>query len=168
MNKTEALKQIEVFCKETFKQPKNWSLEAQKLGASSYDKDTNTFEYLLDRDGEIVLKGVIFVIYPSELLQGVFPPDILVGRYYISIKYISNLSNILEAKVEGYLTQTQKTMLLIGDYHRENKSWVQLISTKEESDVAGDNEGLKILIPEATKIMKTILGFIKTTEATDT
>jgi hypothetical protein len=59
-------------------------------------------------------------------------------------------------------------MLLIGDYRQENKSWVQLISTKEESDVAGDNEGLKILIPEATKIMETILGFIKTIEATDT
>ena len=163
MNK-KALKQIEVFCKETFKQPKNWSLEAQKLGASSYDKDTNTFEYLLDRDGEIVLKGVIFVIYPSELLQGVFPPDILLGRYYISIKYLSKPSNILETKVEGYLTQTQMTMLLIGDYHRENKSWVQLISTKEESDVAGDNEGLKILIPEATKIMETILNFYKIVE----
>ena len=73
MNKTEALRQIEVFCKETFKQPKNWSLESQKLGASSYDKNTNTFEYLY---GELVLKGVIFVVYPSELLQGVFPHDI--------------------------------------------------------------------------------------------
>jgi hypothetical protein len=111
---------------------------------------------------------VFFAVYPSELLQGVFSPDILLGRYYISIKYLSKPSNILETKVESYLTQTQMTMLLIGDYHRENKSWVQLTSTKEESDVAGDNEGLKILIPEATKIMKTILGFIKTTEATYT
>ncbi len=164
MNKTEAFRQIEVFCKETFKQPKNWSLEAQKIGISFYDKDTNTVEHLY---GELVLKGVIFVVYPSELLQGVFSPDILLGRYYISIKYLSKPSNILETKVESYLTQTQMTMLLIGDYHRENKSWVQLISTKEESDIAGDNEGLKILIPEATKIMETILGFIKTTEATD-
>ncbi|MFN7338112.1 MAG: hypothetical protein ACK5SY_00785 [bacterium] len=165
MNKTEALKQIEVFCKETFKQPKNWSLEAQK--SYTYDKNGN-IEYLLDRDGELVLKGVIFVIYPSELLQRVFPLDILLGRYYISIKYLSKPSNILETKVESYLTQTQRTMLLIGEYHRENKSWVQLTSTKEESDVAGDNEGLNILIPEATKIMKTILSFIKTTEATYT
>jgi hypothetical protein len=165
MNKTEALKQIEVFCKETFKQPKNWSLEAQK--SYTYDKNGN-IEYLLDRDGELVLKGVIFVIYPSELLQRVFPLDILLGRYYISIKYLPKPSNILETKVESYLTQTQRTMLLIGEYHRENKSWVQLTSTKEESDVAGDNEGLNILIPEATKIMKTILSFIKTTEATYT
>nr|QNL31406.1 MAG: hypothetical protein [Bacteriophage sp.] len=29
-------------------------------------------------------------------------------------------------------------------------------------------EEFNILIPEATKIMETILGFIKTTEATDT
>ena len=164
MNKTEALKQIEVFCKETFKHPKNWSLEAQKLGVSSYDKDTNTFEHLY---GELVLKGVIFVVYPSELLQGVFPPDILLGRYYISIKYLPKPSNILETKVESYLTQTQMTMSLIGDYRRENKSWVQLISTKEESDVAGDNEGLKILIPEATKIIETILSFTKTIKVED-
>jgi hypothetical protein len=163
--KEKLLEEISDFCKETFKQPKNWSLEAQKLGASSYDKDTNTFEHLYR---ELVLKGVIFVVYPSELLQGVFPPDILLGRYYISIKYLSKPSNILKTKVESYLTQTQMTMLLIGDYHRESKSWVQLISTKEELDVAGDNEGLKILIPEATKIMETILDFIKTTEATAT
>lgn len=157
-SRIEALKKIEIFCKETFKQPKNWSLEAQK--SYTYDKDGNV-EYLLDRDGELVLKGLIFVIYPSELLQGVFPPDILLGRYYISIKYLSKWSNILEAKVEGYLTQTQRIMLLIGDYRRENKSWVQLISTREESDVAGDIEGLKILVPEASKIMETILNCIR-------
>ena len=58
-------------------------------------------------------------------------------------------------------------MLLIGDYRQENKSWVQLISTKEESDVAGDNEGLKILIPEATKIIETILSFTKTIKVED-
>jgi len=156
-DRIEALKKIEIFCKETFKQPKNWSLEVQK--SYTYDKDGN-IEYLLDRDGELVLKGVIFVIYPSELLQGVFPPDILLGRYYISIKYLSKSSNILETKVEGYLTQTQRTMLLVGDYVRENKSWVQLISTREELDVAGNDEGLKILVPEVSKIMETILNYI--------
>lgn len=91
-DRMEALKKIEIFCKETFKESKNWSLEEQKIGISFYDKDTNTVEYLLDRDGELVLKGVIFVIYPNELLQGVFPPDILLGRYYISIKYLSKSS----------------------------------------------------------------------------
>lgn len=160
-DRMEALKKIEIFCKETFKEPKNWSLEVQKICISFYDKDTNTVEYLLDRDGELVLKGVIFVIYPSELLQGVFPPDILLGRYYISIKYLSKSSNILEAKVEGYLTQTQRTMLLVDYRQGISKSWVQLISTREESDVAGDNEGLKILVPEASKIMETILNYIR-------
>lgn len=183
-DRMEALKKIEIFCKETFKESKNWSLEEQKIGISFYDKDTNTVEYLLDRDGELVLKGVIFVIYPNELLQGVFPPDILLGRYYISIKYLSKSSNILEAKVEGYLTQTQRTMLLVDYRQGISKSWVQLISTREavaqllvagrgflrldqpmrladkEVDVAGNDEGLKILVPEASKIMETILNYI--------
>ena len=156
-DRIEALKKIEIFCKETFKHPKNWRFEAEDY---TYDKDGN-IEYLLDRDGELVLKGLIFVIYPSELLQGVFPPDILLGRYYISIKYLSKSSNILEAKVEGYLTQTQRTMLLVDYRQGISKSWVQLISTREESDVAGDNEGLKILVPEASKIMETILNYIR-------
>jgi hypothetical protein len=45
--------------------------------------------------------------------------------------------------------------------------WVEIDLIKKEPKSEGDNETLNTLIPEATKIMETILGFIKTIKAKD-
>jgi hypothetical protein len=91
----------------------------------------------------LVLEGSINILYPNELK----------GRYDVWVEYRSKSSKTLVVRVKGTATWY---------------NWVEIDSIKKESKSEGDNETLNILIPEATKIMETILGFIKTTEVTDT
>ena len=92
---------------------------------------------------DLVLEGSINILYPNELK----------GRYDVWVEYRSKSSKTLVVRVEGTAT---------------GHDWVEIDSIKKESKSEGDNETLKILIPEVTKIMETILNFIKTTEVTDT
>jgi hypothetical protein len=92
---------------------------------------------------DLVLEGSINILYPNELK----------GRYDVWVEYRSKSSKTLVVRVEGTAT---------------GYDWVEIDSIKKESKSEGDNETLKILIPEVTKIMETILNFIKTTEVTDT
>jgi hypothetical protein len=91
----------------------------------------------------LVLEGSINILYPNELE----------GRYDVWVEYRSKSSKTLVVRVEGTAT---------------GHDWVEIDSIKKEPKSEGINENLNILIPEATKIMKTILGFIKTIEATYT
>ena len=91
----------------------------------------------------LVLEGSINILYPNELK----------GRYDVWVEYRSKSSKTLVVRVKGTATWY---------------NWVEIDSIKKESKSEGDNETLNILIPEATKIMETILSFIKTTEVTDT
>ena len=92
---------------------------------------------------DLVLEGSINILYPNELK----------GRYDVWVEYRSKSSKTLVVRVEGTAT---------------GYDWVKIDSIKKEPKSEGINENLNILIPEATKIMKTILGFIKTIEATYT
>lgn len=92
---------------------------------------------------DLVLEGSINILYPNELK----------GRYDVWVEYRSKSSKTLVVRVEGTAT---------------GHDWVEIDSIKKEPKSEGINENLNILIPEATKIMKTILGFIKTIEATYT
>jgi hypothetical protein len=92
---------------------------------------------------DLVLEGSINILYPNKLK----------GRYNVWIEYRSKSSKTLVVRVEGTAT---------------GYDWVEIDSIKKEPKSEGDNETLKILIPEVTKIMETILNFIKTTGVTDT
>ena len=92
---------------------------------------------------DLVLEGSINILYPNELK----------GRYDVWVEYRSKSSKTLVVRVKGTVTE---------------RDWVEIDSIKKEPKGEGNNETLNILIPEATKIMETILGFIKTTDATDT
>jgi hypothetical protein len=92
---------------------------------------------------DLVLEGSINILYPNELK----------GRYDVWVEYRSKSSKTLVVRVEGTAT---------------GHDWVKIDSIKKEPKSEGDNKTLNILIPEATKIIETILNFIKTTEATDT
>ena len=88
---------------------------------------------------DLVLEGSINILYPNKLK----------GRYDVWVEYRSKSSKTLVVRVEGTAT---------------GHDWVEIDSIKKEPKSEGDNETLNILIPEATKIMETILGFIKTIE----
>lgn len=92
---------------------------------------------------DLVLEGSINIFYPNELK----------GKYNVWIEYRSKSSKTLVVRVEGTAT---------------GHDWVEIDSIKKEPKSEGDNETLNILIPEATKIMETILGFIETAKATYT
>jgi hypothetical protein len=92
---------------------------------------------------DLVLEGSINILYPNKLK----------GRYDVWIEYRSKSSKTLVVRVEGTAT---------------GHDWVEIDSIKKEPKSEGDNETLNILIPETTKIMETILNFIKTTGVTDT
>jgi hypothetical protein len=92
---------------------------------------------------DLVLEGSINILYPNELK----------GRYDVWVEYRSKSSKTLVVRVEGTAT---------------GHDWVEIDSIKKEPKSEGDNETLNILIPETTKIMETILNFIKTTGVTDT
>ena len=91
---------------------------------------------------DVVLEGSINILYPNELK----------GKYNVWVEYRSKSSKTLVVRVEGTAT---------------GHDWVEIDSIKKEPKSEGDNETLNILIPEATKIMETILGFIKTIEIKD-
>jgi len=91
---------------------------------------------------DVVLEGSINILYPNELK----------GKYNVWVEYRSKSSKTLVVKVKGAVTE---------------HDWVEIDSIKKEPKSEGDNETLNILIPEATKIMETILGFIKTIKAED-
>ena len=91
---------------------------------------------------DLVLEGSINILYPNELK----------GKYNVWVEYRSKSSKTLVVKVKGAVTE---------------HDWVEIDSIKKEPKSEGDNEILNILIPEATKIMETILGFIKTIKAED-
>jgi hypothetical protein len=90
----------------------------------------------------VVLEGSINILYPNELK----------GKYNVWVEYRSKSSKTLVVRVEGTVT---------------GHDWVEIDSIKKEPKSEGDNETLNILIPEATKIMETIIGFIKTIEIKD-
>ena len=117
----EVLKQIGVFCDNTYKMAEysKWTLKLRQI-----DVFTN-----------LVLEGSINILYPNALK----------GRYDVSVEYCSKSSKTLVVRVEGTAT---------------GHDWVEIDSIKKEPKSEGDNETLNILIPEATKIMETILGFI--------
>jgi hypothetical protein len=125
----EALKQIGVFCDNTYKMAdySKWTLKLRQIDVFT----------------DLVLEGSINILYPNELE----------GRYDVWVEYRSKSSKTLVVRVEGTAT---------------GHDWVEIDSIKKEPKSEGINENLNILIPEATKIMKTILGFIKTIEATYT
>lgn len=85
----------------------------------------------------LVLEGSINILYPNELK----------GRYDVWVEYRSKSSKTLVVRVKGAVTEYD---------------WVEIDSIKKEPKSEGDNETLNILIPEATRIMETILGFTKT------
>lgn len=91
---------------------------------------------------DLVLEGSINILYPNELK----------GRYDIWVEYRSKSSKTLVVRVEGTATR---------------HDWVEIDSIKKEPKSEGNNETLNILIPEATKIMETILGFIETIKSED-
>ena len=86
---------------------------------------------------DLVLEGSINILYPNKLK----------GRYNVWIEYRSKSSKTLVVRVEGTAT---------------GHDWVEIDSIKKEPKSEGDNETLNILIPEATKIMETILSFTET------
>ena len=90
----------------------------------------------------VVLEGSINILYPNELK----------GKYNVWVEYRSKSSKTLVVRVKGAATWYD---------------WVEIDSIKKEPKSEGDNETLNILIPEATKIMETIIGFIKTIEIKD-
>ncbi len=69
------------------------------------------------------------------------------GKYDVWVEYRSKSSKTLVVRVKGTATWYD---------------WVEIDSIKKEPKSEGNNETLNILIPEATKIMETILSFIKT------
>ena len=125
----EVLKQIGVFCDNTYKiaECSNWTLKLRQIDVFT----------------DLVLEGSINILYPNELK----------GKYNVWVEYRSKSSKTLVVRVKGTAT---------------GHDWVEIDSIKKEPKSEGDNETLNILIPEATKIMETILSFIKTTEATGT
>lgn len=92
---------------------------------------------------DLVLEGSINILYPNKLK----------GRYDVWIEYRSKSSKTLVVRVKGTVTE---------------HDWVEIDSIKKEPKSEGSNETLNILIPETTKIMETILGFVETTKVTDT
>ena len=90
----------------------------------------------------VVLEGSINILYPNE-------PK---GKYNVWVEYRSKSSKTLIVRVEGTVT---------------GHDWVEIDSIKKEPKSEGDNETLNILIPEATKIMETILGFTETIKSED-
>jgi hypothetical protein len=90
----------------------------------------------------VVLEGSINILYPNELK----------GKYNVWVEYRSKSSKTLVVRVEGTVT---------------GHNWVEIDSIKKEPKSEGDNETLNILIPEATKIMETILGFTETIKSED-
>lgn len=90
----------------------------------------------------VVLEGSINILYPNELK----------GKYNVWVEYRSKSSKTLVVRVEGTVT---------------GHDWVEIDSIKKEPKSEGDNETLNILIPEATKIMETILGFTETIKSED-
>lgn len=92
---------------------------------------------------DLVLEGSINILYPSKLK----------GRYDVWVEYRSKSSKTLVVRVKGTATE---------------HDWVEIDSIKKEPKSEGSNETLNILIPEATKIMETILGFVETTKVTGT
>jgi hypothetical protein len=90
----------------------------------------------------VVLEGSINILYPNELK----------GKYNVWVEYRSKSSKTLLVRVEGTVT---------------GHDWVEIDSIKKEPKSEGDNETLNILIPEATKIMETILGFTETIKSED-
>jgi hypothetical protein len=91
---------------------------------------------------DLVLEGSINILYPNELK----------GKYNVWVEYRSKSSKTLVVRVEGTVT---------------GHDWVEIDSIKKEPKSEGDNETLNILIPEATKIMETILGFTETIKSED-
>jgi hypothetical protein len=91
---------------------------------------------------DLVLEGSINILYPNELK----------GKYNVWVEYRSKSSKTLVVRVKGAATWYD---------------WVEIDSIKKEPKSEGDNETLNILIPEATKIMETILSFIKTIKVGD-
>jgi hypothetical protein len=91
---------------------------------------------------DVVLEGSINILYPNELK----------GKYNVWVEYRSKSSKTLVVRVKG---------TVIGH------DWVEIDSIKKEPKSEGDNETLNILIPEATKIMETILCFTETIKAED-
>ena len=86
---------------------------------------------------DLVLEGSINILYPNKLK----------GRYNVWIEYRSKSSKTLVVRVEGTAT---------------GHDWVEIDSIKKEPKSEGIDENLNILIPEATKIMETILSFTET------
>ena len=123
----EVLKQIGVFCDNTYKiaECSNWTLKLRQIDVFT----------------DLVLEGSINILYPNEL-KGRYN---VLGKYNVSVEYRSKSSKTLVVRVKGTAT---------------GHDWVEIDSIKKESKSEGDNETLNILIPEATKIMETILGFI--------
>jgi hypothetical protein len=120
----EVLKQIGVFCDNTYKTAdySKWTLKLRQIDVFT----------------DLVLEGSINILYPK-----------IKGKYNVWLEYRSKSSRTLVVRVKGTATR---------------HDWVEIDSIKKEPKSEGDNETLNILIPEATKIMETILGFIKTIE----
>jgi hypothetical protein len=97
---------------------------------------------------DLVLEGSINILYPNEL-KGKYN---VLGKYNVWVEYRSKSSKTLVVRVKGTVTWYD---------------WVEIDSIKKEPKSEGDNETLNILIPEATKIMETILSFIKTIKVRD-
>ena len=97
---------------------------------------------------DLVLEGSINILYPNEL-KGRYN---VLGKYNVWVEYRSKSSKTLVVRVKGTAAWYD---------------WVEIDSIKKEPKSEGDNETLNILIPEATKIMETILGFTKTIKAED-
>lgn len=91
---------------------------------------------------DLVLEGSINILYPNELK----------GKYNVWVEYRSKSSETLVVRVKGTATWYD---------------WVEIDSIKKEPKSEGVDKNLNILIPEATKIMETILGFIETIKAED-
>ena len=121
----EVLKQIGVFCDNTYKMAdySKWTLKLRQIDVFT----------------DLVLEGSINILYPNELK----------GKYNVWVEYRSKSSKTLVVRVKGTTTWYD---------------WVEIDSIKKEPKSEGDNETLNILIPEATKIMETILGFYKIVE----
>lgn len=121
----EVLKQIGVFCDNTYKMAdySKWTLKLRQIDVFT----------------DLVLEGSINILYPNELK----------GKYNVWVEYRSKSSKTLVVRVKGTATWYD---------------WVEIDSIKKEPKSEGDNETLNILIPEATKIMETILGFYKIVE----
>ena len=97
---------------------------------------------------DLVLEGSINILYPNEL-KGKYN---VLGKYNVWIEYRSKSSKTSVVRVKGTATWYD---------------WIEIDSIKKEPKSEGDNEILNILIPEATKIMETILGFIETIKSED-